>query len=257
MGCRIGRRVYAASVFLAALLVLPAAAQPSAGLSYQNRGHYREGIRTAPSTGPNVDLIAALVDYHEPYSKLPAAFRILFYLPDRDQVSLTIRESDARYFYWLDQVQMDPGWQARKANHFDWSTGTVIQSLTWRDRPLSLDDLAATVRLGGAEPGKEERVLPAALYHSQPPQAVDGYVFVFRPEMRVRLGFKVFPEGGATALDSQTFPSVDAKKPQPVKLAAKAWPDGWYRLEMSGYSLSDNSRVDGVVHFYHARRFGN
>jgi len=57
----------------------PAAAQPSPGLSYQNRGRYREGIRTAPSTGPNVDLIAALVDYHEPYSRLPATFRMLFY----------------------------------------------------------------------------------------------------------------------------------------------------------------------------------
>jgi len=27
-------------------------------------------------------------------------------------------------------------------------------------------------------------------------------------------------------------------------------------MEMSGYSLSDNSRVDGI-HFYHARRLGN
>lgn len=201
-----------------------------------------------------MDLIAALVDYHEPYSKLPAAFRMLFYLPEKDQVSLTIRESDARYFYWLDQV-MEPQWQARKANRFEWSTGTVIQSLTWKDRPLSLDDLAATVRLSGAEPG--ERVLPAALYYSQPPQNVDGYVFVFRPEMRVRLSFKVFQEGSPAALDSQVFPSVDAKKPQAVKLAAKGWPDGWYRLDMSGYSLSDNSRVDGVVHFYHSRRLGN
>jgi hypothetical protein len=254
MRCRISRRH--ASALFAALLALPAAAQPSANLSYQNRGHYREGIRTAPSTGPNVDLIAALVDYHEPYSKLPGTFRVRFYLPEKDRVSLTIRESDARYFYWLDQV-IDPEWQAGKVNLFEWPTGTVIQSLTWRDRPLSLDDLAATIRLGGVEPGKVERVVPAALYYSQPPQTVDGYVFVFRPEMRVRLGFKVFPEQGATALDSQAFPSVDAKKPQPVKLAAKAWPDGWYRLEMSGYSLSDNSRVDGVVHFYHARRLGN
>jgi len=55
------------------------------------------------------------------------------------------------------------------------------------------------VRLGGAEPGKEERVLPAALYYMQPPQTVEGYVFVFGPETRVRLGFKVFQEGSAPA----------------------------------------------------------
>jgi hypothetical protein len=107
------------------------------------------------------------------------------------------------------------------------------------------------------EPGKLEPVLPAALYCAQPPQTVDGYLFVFRPEMRIRPGFKVFPEQGSAVLDARTFPSVNAKKPQPIKLAAKAWPDGWYRLEMSGYSLSDNSRVDGVVHFCHACRLGN
>jgi hypothetical protein len=242
---------------LGALMAPLVDAQPSPGLSYQNRGRYREGIRTAPSTGPNVDLIAALVDYHEQYSTLPATFRLLFYLPERSQVSLTIRESDARYFYWLDQVRSESDWQVSKVNRFEWSTATVIQSLNWKDRSLALDDLAATVRLGSTEPGKEERVVPAVLYHSQPPQAVDGYVFVFRPEMRVRLGFKVFPDQGGTALDTQSFPSVDAKKPQPVRLAAKAWPDGWYRLELSGYSLSNNARVDGTVHFYHARRLGN
>jgi hypothetical protein len=109
-------------------------------------------------------------------------FRILFYLPERDQVSLTIRESEARYFYWLDQVRMESEWQVGRANHFDWSTATVVQSLTWKDRPLSLDDLAATVRLGGTEAGKVEHVLPAVLYYAQPPQVVDGYVFVFEPE---------------------------------------------------------------------------
>jgi len=122
---------------------------------------------------------------------------------------------------------MESEWQVGRANHFDWSTATVVQSLTWKDRPLSLDDLAATVRLGGTEAGKVEHVLPAVLYYAQPPQVVDGYVFVFEPEMRVQLGFKVFTERGSIALDTQSFPSVDAKKPQPVKLAAKAWPDGW------------------------------
>jgi len=236
----------------------PVLAQSQAGLTYQSRGRYSEGIRTAPSTGPSLDLISALVEYHEPYKGLPPSFQAMFYLAKQEPVYLTIREVEARYFYWLDQVQPESGWQAGKQNRFGWPTATVIRSLNWRQgAPLILADLGAVVRLGSSTPAKVERVAPVALYHSRPPQSVEGYCFVFRPDARMRLRFEVFAEGQGKPLESQLFPSVLAGQPHPIRWKAKEWPDGWYRIAVSGYVLSSNAPVDARVGFYHVRRFGN
>lgn len=66
----------------------PVLAQWQANLTYQSRGRYSEGIRTAPSTGFNLELLSALVDYQESYKDLPPAFRAIFYLPKREPVYL-------------------------------------------------------------------------------------------------------------------------------------------------------------------------
>ncbi len=250
-------RAIAYSALLLAGLSLAGLLQSQANLTYQNRGRYFEGLRTAPSTGPSLDLIAALVDYREPYTNLPPKFQALFYLPKPGPVFVTIREVEARYFYWLDKVQQESGWQTGKRNGFEWPTGTVIQSLNWKGSPLALDDLGATARLGSSTPGKVEEVLPVALYHSIPPRSVEGYCFIFRPGARMRLRFEVFAEGKRLALENQSFPSVLAGEPHWVKWKAEDWPDGWYRLVVNGYALSDNAPIDATVRFYHARQLGN
>jgi hypothetical protein len=250
-------RVAAWWLLLAAPLP-PVLAQWQASLTYQSRGRYSEGVRTAPSTGVSLDLLSALVDYQEPYKDLPPAFRAMFYLPIQEPVYLAIREVAARYFYWLDQVQPVSGWQAGRPNRFEWPTATVVRALTSRQSaPLTLDDLGATARLGSQSPGKLERVAPVALYHSRPPQSVEGYCFVFKPDSRMRLLFEVFADGRAKPLESQLFPSVLAGQPHPIRWKAKEWPDGWYHLMVSGYVLSTNTQVDGKVSFYHVRRLGN
>ncbi len=257
------RKATAVSVAIWSLLLLagvipPVVAQWQASLTYQSRGRYSEGVRTAPSTGFDLELISALVDYREPYKDLPAAFRAVFHLPEQRPVYLAIREVETRYFYWLDEVQPVPGWQAGRPNWFEWPTTAVIRSLNWKQgAPLTLDDLGATARLGSSTPAKAERIAPVALYHSRPPPSVDGYSFVFRPGARMRLRFELFAESKATPLESLTFPSVLAGQPHPVRWKAKEWPDGWYRLMVSGYVLSTNAPVDGKVSFYHVRRLGN
>jgi hypothetical protein len=255
-GKGMGAKIAACSLALLASLSLVRQACPQANLTYQNRGAYSEGIRTAPSTGPGLDLIAAVVDYREPYANLPQSFRALFYLPSSDPVYLTLREIDTRYFYWLDNVRQ-PGWQAGRSNLFEWATATVIRSLNWKQKPLGLDDLGATARLGRSTPGKLEVVAPVALYHSRPPQSAESYRFVFLPSERMRLEFKVFAEAKSTPLDRQLFPTVLSRQPHTVIWTAGSAPDGWYRLLIDGYALSNNARVDGVVRFYHSRRLGN
>jgi hypothetical protein len=244
----------------AGILVL-AAFQPSANIQYQGRGHYREGTRTAPSTyAANLVLISALIDYDEAYTTLPPEFCAGFYLPrelkSSEPVYLTIRETKPAYFYWLDDVKPPGGWRPGEMNRFPWRTGTVIRHLNYRkeDGPLRLGQLAATARLGRPTPANLERVAPVALYHSRPPQVTEGYRFVFLPEKKMRLTFQVFKDGAGAVSSPQPFPSVPGGLPKEVRFDAKSWQDACYYLSVTGYS--EDGRVEGKVHFYHAHRLG-
>jgi len=224
-------------------------------LSYQQRGPYKEGIRTLPSTFSRIDLLAACIDYAEPATN-SSVYHALFYMPEHlNDLHLIIREAeDIRYIYWLDRPQ-DSAWQANRANRFDWPT-TVIRYLNYRDNhQLVLDDLGALVRVGEV-PQQSERVLPVALYSVQPPQQVDSYSFAFRPDGPARLTFEVFPEDSSTAAAPiQVFDHAAADKTQWVRWSVTNWKDGWYLIKIGGYALGGNgAEVKQEVHFYHSRR---
>lgn len=251
---------WSAIVPLLALLAFDRAAAQRADLVYQDRGKYHEGIRDGLSNGPKLDLIAALVDHVDSQEKsglaFPPSFKALFYLPSSEEPSLTIREIRPRYFYWLGDL-LPTEWQERKSNEFVWPTGTVIRFLNWdADGALSLHDLGAIIRLGYKSPLPSELVAPVALYHSRPPDGADGYRFVFLPSLEMRLESQVFPDAGASAVDVQPTATVPAKTPYPITYKAKQWQDGWYRLVVSGYAVSNNARVNAVVRFYHYGRLG-
>jgi hypothetical protein len=245
------------SLVFVALLTPEVGAQLHPNLTYQNRGRYSEGIRTAPSTGPRLDLISAMVDYNEPYSTLPQTFRALVYVPPQaEQAYLTIREIEPRYYYWLDKVQPETGWPKGTAVQFGWPTDKVIRALTWSDGPLRLEDLGAAARLGSPTPKSIEKILPVALYYSQPPKSADSYRFVFRPGTRMRLRFELYGESESEPLQTQVFRSVLAMEPHTTKWSTSGWQEGWYRLFVSGYELSNNAEIDAEVQFYHSLRFG-
>lgn len=249
----------AAFVFLAACGVATLPAFQPADIQYGSRGFYKEGVRNAASTAGNLYLLAALIDYDEPYAKLPPNFRASFYLPagatQGQPVYLTIREQRLTYFYWLDDVQPPGGWQPGRINRFEWPTDKVVRHLTDRkEGPLSLGKLAAAARLGRRNPGNIERVAPVALYHSRPPQSAEGYRFVFLPDRKMRLTLQLFREGSASPLDTQRFPSVPAALPKEFRFPATGWPDGSYRLTVTGYA--EDGPVNVEVHFYHRRNLG-
>lgn len=238
-------------------IVVPAPAQSGANLDYQSRGRYKEGRRGKPSTGVPLDLVAAMVDYREPYSQLPPQFQAGVYLPRPDDVHLTIREVDPEYYYWLDNAQPMAGWQPGRLNRFQWPTGTVIRYLTYQNRPIALNDLGAVARLGNETPRNPDEVAPVALYHSRPPAEATGYRFVFQPGSQVRLTFTVSADGNPTPIGKpQEFPELGANEAQAVIWKTGGWVDGWYRIAVSGYKLSDNTRVDSAIRFYHRRMLG-
>jgi hypothetical protein len=252
LGGAVRRRRIFSLVLLAANLALAQAPD----LTYKQRGPYKEGIRTRPSTFSRVDLLAACIDYVEPAATNPGVYHALFYMPEHlNDLHLVIREAeDLRYFYWLDGPQ-DPGWQEKGVNRFDWPT-TVIRYLNYTDKhQLVLDDLGALVRVGEI-PQQSERVLPVVLYSGQPPQQVDSYSFAFRPDGPARLTFEVFPENSRTAVTPrQTFDHAVADKTQWVRWSVTNWKDGWYLVKIGGYALAgDGAEITQEVHFYHSSK---
>ena len=238
-----------------AAFVLSSLAQSASDVAYQNRGRYNEGVRTEPSTGPlGLELVGAMLDYQEPSAALPPKLCAQFYLPIQDDVDLTIREKKPVYFYWLDKIHPESAWKSGMQNRFEWRTDTVIRALNWESSPLTIDQLSAVVRIGRLTPSNEEQVAPVALYHSRPPDSITGYRFIFRPTSQMRLRFEVFSDGGTAPLSMQELHSVLADQPLEVTWKAKDWKNGWYRLVVTGYTLSGNSRTDKVVRFYHAQK---
>lgn len=251
---KLTRRVVCFGAFAGAIALAPA--QSRANLDYQNRGRYKEGTRGEPSTGVPLDLVAAMIDYREPYTQLPAQFQALVYVPREDNVHLTIREADPEYYYWLDQVQPEGGWQPGRVIRFQWSTGIVIRYLTYRDRPIALRDLAGVARLGSAVPRDPDVVAPVALFHSRPPAEATGYRFVFRPGAGVHLTFTLSADGNGAPIGRQDFPEIPAQEAQAVIWKFDGRANGWYRIAISGYQLSNNTRVDSAIRFYHRRMLG-
>ena len=231
------------------LIVLSAAAQNPA-LIYQGRGSYSEGIFTSPSNAPRLDLISAIVDYRETYSNLPKTFQASYYLPAANPAYLSVREIQPLYNYRLDAERHKSATDAFE--RFEWPTATVIQKLNWKE-PLKLEHLGGVVRLRKKRPDQdEEMVSPVALFYSSPPKAATLYVFTFYPTQRMKLTFQVFAAGKNTALEPpQNFPSAPAKEAVTVTYNPAAWPEGWYKLVVKGYSLVDNKQIDSTVLFCH------
>jgi hypothetical protein len=80
--------------------------------------------------------------------------------------------------------------------------------------------------------------------------------FVFRPGAKVHLKFTVSAVGKGATLETQDFPELGANEAQTVLWKSAAWPDGWYQIAVTGYKLSDNTRVDQRVRLYHRRTLG-
>jgi len=88
-------------------IIVSLALAQSPNLTYQERGAYKEGIRTMPSTFSRVDLLAARIDLAEPATTNPALYHALFFMPEQlNDLHVIVREAEQlRYLYWLDWPQ--------------------------------------------------------------------------------------------------------------------------------------------------------
>ncbi len=221
--------------------------QAQVELQYQRRGNRYEGIKAKPVSGYDIELISARVDYQEAFSQLPASLKVKFFLERVSEVHLTVRELDYKYFYWMDRVEPSMPWQAGFVNGFEWPTRDVVQQL----EGIGMYALGVLARLEKSEPGKVERVAPVILYHSRPPETINGYLFTLKTNGDVRLTCSVYSEGKADPVFTSSFPRQRGSRPFTVRWDSSQAKEGSYRLVVKGFLLDTNEPVDQVVRFFH------
>lgn len=236
------------TLFIIVVLFLPQAVLAESSLVYQNRGDRFEGVRPKPVSGYNIELISVLADYQEPASQLPDHLRVGFYLQRQTPVHLTVREQDYRLYYWLDRVKPTKEWQAGSVNEYMWPTEPVLGQLDQKFNPYELGIL---VRLGRDTPAENEEIAPAILYHANPPERVNGYLFTMKTNGDARLSCKVLRGKGQTELMTQAFRRLPGGQPFTVRWNTKSAQEGHYSLVCSGYFLDTNEALRQSVRFFH------
>lgn len=234
---------------------IPSLLLAQSDLQYQQRsqehlGSWKEGIKPKPVSGLNVELISVLADYQDPVPSdlFPESATLQFYLEDDHDVYLTVRELDYHTYYWLDKVQPPQPWTQGFQNTFRWPTDQVLGQLTPK---LALYDLGALIRLDSDSTSSIERVAPGVLYHKTPPSNIEGYVFTLKTGEDARLTATLIQESTGKEVEKQTFRRKRAGRPFTIHWEAKEAEPGAYRLEINGFSLSNNQSISKVIHFYH------
>jgi hypothetical protein len=236
------RRLANVALLLAAL---PLLAQYEPELQYQKRGNRHEGLKPKPVSGYDIELLSALIDYRETSSSWPQTVRLKFYLPAAEPVFVTVRQPRPKTnYYWLDKVVPPAPWRPRTFNEFSWPTEPVLRRLT----SVTLDDLGAVVRLGQADPGRNEIIAPAVLFHTKPPTAADGYRFTFKTNGTAQVTCRIYR--GNKEIYKRPQNREKAGSPFTLVWEAKGQPEGEYRLVLSGY-FDDNTQLAKEVVFYH------
>ena len=234
---------------LCLLIAHPEAPLAETELQYQNRGDRYEGIKANPVGGEDVHVISVLVDYREPFSKLPDRLRLKFYLPEETDVAVTVRELDFDTFYWLDRVKPKQPWVQGFGNEFAWRTKPVIRELE-----INPHDLGVIARLGYTTPTSAERIAPAILYHSRPPERIDAYVFTLKVGSDARVSCSIFEGKSDQRLFNKVFRRINGGRPFTVRWDASSTSPGFYKLVLSGYFLDTGQRLNQEVRFYHQAR---
>jgi hypothetical protein len=232
----------AASLSLGASLRAP----PDELLTYQRRANRYEGIKPAPVSGYDIELISARVDFKEDHRLAEPLLKIKFFLEKESPVYIVVRELDYKYYYWLDKVEPPHLWQLGFENVFEWPARDVIQQLDG----LTIDDLGVVVRLDKPEPGRIERIAPAILYQSKPPSTITGYLFTFRINGDAKVECSIRGKDTSERI-TQTFPRQPAGQPFTCRWATAAAPEGYYELSVRGKFLDVPDPIDLTAQFYH------
>lgn len=239
-------RSAAALLLLSAVVsTLPLLAQYDSKLQYKDRGDRHEGLKPKPVSGYDIELLSALVDYHEPSPGWPPTLHIKFYLPVEEPAFLIVRQPRPKTaYYWLDKIKPPAPWRPRALNEYFWPTKTVLQQLS----SMTPEDLGIVVRLRQESPSRKETVAPAAFFHTHPPAAADGYRFTLKTNGTAYVTCRIYR--GEREVYRRPQNRERAGSPFTLSWDAKGQPEGEYRLELSGY-FDNNIELAKEIVFYH------
>jgi hypothetical protein len=219
-----------------------------ADLKYQDRGDRYEGV-LGSKVSDRVELISAMVDFHDAgYVNTPEQFKLKLYLPNKTNVSVTVREINTRTNYWMDRIRPSGGWHAGFGNEFAWPTADVIQRLD----NLNLSDLGAIAQLGSGERSNDITVAPVILFYTKAPRKVTDYSFAFRISRKADVTCLIFKDGSDDPpVLKKVFPKMLGNLPRSIVWNASSATEGSYRLVIEVVYTNDGEDIKQVVHFFH------
>lgn len=231
-------------IFLITLLSTPVSLA-SEWWDYQFRGDRWEGIAPKPVSGWDIELLSALIDYHENWYSTFSDCKLKFYLPHAIQVDLIVQELRPKEFYKMDRVIPKRPWRQHDFNYYQW-TSQVIKGLK-----LKIPQLGVLVRL--TKPDKREYVAPVVFYHSTLPSThrVTAYRFVFKVAENAKLNYAVFPDNSDITVAEGNLSKQYASEPFLVYWDSSMAPEGRYELIVDGYFLNNYAPIYKSVQFYH------
>lgn len=214
-------------------------------LDYAPRGNppdRYEGIKASPVSGLDIELISALIVYPEEEKVTPPNYKLKFYLQE-PSVYITVRELRPTHYYWLDRVSQN--WQ-KGFNVYQWQTKEVIEPLK-----LKISKLGVVARLTDQGGGETEYVTPVALYHTNPPVTVSGYLFTFKVNGNAELNYMLYQGDSGIPIVEEKLGKQITGEPFPIYWDSSQAMEGYYELVLEGYFLNNGMSVYQSVQFYH------
>jgi len=220
----------------------------SGDLSYRKREHRYEGKVLDPIGVYRIELLGAAV---EPVPETATTFSeeavIRFFLAQEEPVHIVVQEQAPQHFYRLDKVEPPRPWRSGATNSFAWPATEVLLPLG-----LKPADLLVLVRLGQADPAREERVAPALFHPTASPGPVETYRFTFHVNVPSRLWHTVYAAGSGKPVTAERVEGERSPGGEYVIVwNASGQPEGTYRLVVEGKARSNYRKFDRVVTFFH------
>lgn len=213
---------------LAVLIAIKALAQDTVDATWEkehDRGNRYEGREQIPVGRPELEL-RSFVGSREKYEE-DVELKVRFFLPEALPVSLEAREIRDEKQYLMRAKTVE--WEAGRWNTFGpWPTREVLDLEGVAHWNLGLR-VEVTRETGRA-------LLPALLFHRQPPDSVErlvAQVLTFSALRRVEYAvFGPGPDGPEKLAGDRLVDEFPAGEPFPVEIDTQDLPQGWLRFEL-------------------------
>jgi hypothetical protein len=195
-------------------------------------------------SGYPIELISAIVKPSNSSAGVPDIVKVKFFLKEKNEAFLTVREIRNRFFYWMDDVQPDRWHQG--FNEYGWPTAEVIRKL---QGITDMYDLGVVVRLKNNTQDVVEEIAPAIFYYKTQPAKINAYLFTLKPNAPSDINCEVYQ--GNRFLTSERFLGVNADTPFTFEYDSSGIVDGSYKLVVTVVRQTNNKKFTKVINFYH------